>query len=152
MDPEKMKKIGMKMNILMGISLSFALSLVGNLMSGHFTLPGFLLSFAVSTVICLIIGRFIPIGRITREACAKRGFEEGTTKARLLSALISDSIYTPVMTFIMVLLAYLSAKRGGAPVSFITMFIPSLFISYIIGFALVYVLEPLYLKLVLGKR
>ena len=42
---EKMKVIGRKMSIRMGILMSFSLALVGTLTSGHFTPVGFVLIF-----------------------------------------------------------------------------------------------------------
>ena len=48
---KKMRKVGIEINFCMGITLSFFLSLVGTLSSGHFTVPGWLLSFLVSTII-----------------------------------------------------------------------------------------------------
>ena len=152
MNPEVMKKIGMKMNILMGVSLSFGLSLVGNLTSGHFTVPGFLISFVTSMILSLIIGFVVPIRKITGNALRKRGLKEGETKAKLLDSCISDLIYTPIITLLMVFLAYSQAKRGGAPVSFLSMFLPSLIISLIVGFILIYILQPVYLKLLLKKN
>ncbi|SDB67800.1 hypothetical protein [Butyrivibrio sp. INlla16] len=50
---EQMRKIGRQMAIRMGILMSLALSLVGTLTSGHFTVPGFIISFVLSTIISL---------------------------------------------------------------------------------------------------
>ena len=55
MDQNTMKKIGREMSILMSIAVSLTLSLCGTLLSGHFTIGGFLLSFAVSLAISLVL-------------------------------------------------------------------------------------------------
>ncbi|MCR4656039.1 MAG: hypothetical protein K5770_07415, partial [Lachnospiraceae bacterium] len=75
MDPKIMRKVGMKMNILMGVSLSFGLSLTGNLSSGHFTVPGFLISFLASTVVSIIIGFLVPMRKLETAAVSKAGLE-----------------------------------------------------------------------------
>ena len=60
-----MKNPAVKMSLLMGITMSFVLSLIGNLSSGMFTVPGFLKSFCISFLISLIIGFIIPIKKIS---------------------------------------------------------------------------------------
>ncbi len=151
MDPEMMKQIGRKMSILMGISMSLGMSLTGTLSSGHFTVPGFLISFLVSTVVSLIIGFLIPIAKISREACQKRKLPEGSLKARLFESLLSDLIYTPIMTVIMVAIAYFSATRQGAELSYVRMLIPSFFLCFAVGYILIFVLQPFFLKMLIKK-
>ncbi len=99
-----MKKKGMIISVLMGFVMSLSLSLTGNLLSGHFTIGGFLLSFAVSFVISLIIGFLVPMKPLGDKACRKCNIQPETFKANLLTSLISDLIYTPLMTLLMVLL------------------------------------------------
>ena len=152
MDPKIMRKVGMKMSVMMGVSLSFALSLIGNLASGHFTAKGFLISFIASTIVSLIIGFFVPIRKLEKSASDKAGLEEGSVKAKCLGTLISDLIYTPVITLLMVFLAYQGAKRQGAPVTFGSMFVPSLIISLIAAYILIFFLQPIYLRIAMKKR
>ena len=52
------------MSILMGVTMSFGLSLCGNLLSGQFTVQGFLMSFLISTLISLVIGFLVPMKRV----------------------------------------------------------------------------------------
>ena len=149
----EMKKIGMLMNVCMGVTMSFFLSLVGNLTSGHFTVPGFLISFVVSTVISLIIGFIVPIKKISDGACGKAHLEPGSIKARLLDSVISDLIYTPFITLAMVTLAYFTiashAPEGAPP--FVPMFLSSLLISLAVGYVLIFVFTPLYLGILMKK-
>jgi len=152
-DPKAMKKIGVMMNLLMGVTLSFCLSLLGNLMGGHFTVPGFLISFAISFVISLIIGFVVPHRQAGEAAVRKIGARPGSIKARLMESLISDCIYTPVMTLIMVAYAYFTSRAHASPEAlehmpdFFQMFIGSFIACMIVGYILIFVFMPLYLKL-----
>ena len=77
-----MKKVGRKMSMLMGITLSFCMSLIGNITSGNFKVPAFVTSFLVSVVICLIIGFVVPIGKLGKGASGRLGLEEHSLGAR----------------------------------------------------------------------
>ncbi|MBR5722647.1 MAG: hypothetical protein IKX57_03390 [Oscillospiraceae bacterium] len=144
-----MKKIGLQMSVLMGITLSFFLALTGNLRSGHFTLPAFLISFLLSTVISLLIGLFVPMPKLEGAVCEKLQAEPRSMKGNAVTALVSDLIYTPVITLVMTLLGYRQAVQHGASVSFGGMFLVSLLVSLVLGYVLIFVLKPLFLKLVL---
>ena len=145
---KNMKKAGMKMSLCMGITLSFFLSLIGTGTSGHFTIPGWIISFIISTMISLIIGFFVPMKKVTDNACARFNLEQGKFTTRLFECLISDLIYTPVITFCMVLFAYLMATSEGAPLHFLPMFLSSLVICMIAGYILIYIFTPIYTKMI----
>ena len=87
------KKIGRRMSILMGITLSFCLSLLGNLTSGHFTLSGFLISFAASTLISLIIGFLVPIKKVGDGICNALHLKPRSLPAHCAESFLSDLIY-----------------------------------------------------------
>lgn len=142
-----LKKIGMQMSILMGITLSLSLSLAGNLMSGHFTVIGFLISFAVSTIISLAIGFIIPLRRFSQALCRKLKLKPHGLGELCIESLISDIAYTPLITLCMTALAYRSAVAHGASISYSGMFIVSLIISMILGYVLIFIFQPLYLKI-----
>ena len=146
---EKMKQVGRKMSIYMGVTLSFCLSLVGNLSSGRFTIPGFLLSFIISTIISLLIGFFVPMKKVSDNAT--KNMKPGIGK-QCMEAFISDLIYTPVITLCMVFMAWRNATSHGAEIPFLPMFLRSLVLSMIVGFVLIYFLMPFYLKMILGKE
>ena len=151
---EKMKKIGLGMSIRMGLLMSFCLSLVGTLSSGHFTVPGFILSFVVSTIISMIIGFVIPMGKVTNFLAGKLGLKQGTLPERFFSSFISDLIYTPIMTFCMVFLAYQMAMKqsgGMAQLNLLAMFHPSLIICFIVGYILIFIFQPLFFKILMSR-
>ena len=151
---EKMKKIGRGMNIRMGLLMIFCLSLIGTLFSGHFTMPGFILSFIVSTIISMIIGFVIPMGKVTNSLAGKLGLKQGTLPERLFSSLISNLIYTPLMTFCMVFLAYQMAMKqsgGMAQLNLLSMFLPSLLICFIAGYILIFIFQPLFFKILMAR-
>lgn len=153
---QKMKKVGSQMSLLMGVTLSFCLSLTGNLMgakqSGGFSVPGFLISFVVSTIISLIIGFFVPMKKVNDSVCGSLNLKPGQMGTRLMESLISDIIYTPVMTLIMVFLAYKQATSHGAQIPFLPMFLSSLVVCLIVGYILIFIFMPLYMKLVMKKN
>ncbi len=146
---EKIKKAGMQISIYMGVTMSFFLSLLGNLLSGHFTLILFLVTFAASTTVCYIIALLIPLGLLT-EAATKKLKQDGFP-ANCLASLISDIIYTPLLTLIMIVLVrmMLPAEARSYLPPFIKMYIGSLIPSFIAGFFLVLVFMPLFRKMVL---
>ena len=146
----KMKKVGMTISIFMGVTLSFCLSLTGNLMgsrqSGAFSVPGWLISFVVSTLISLIIGFIVPMKKISDSIQGRFGGPR-SLKARLIDTLVSDIIYTPVITLAMVALAYKNAVTHGAQMPFAPMFLSSLIVSLIVAYILIFILMPVFLKL-----
>ena len=146
-----MKKIGLFMSLLMGVTLSLCLSLIGTLSSGNFTVPAFLISFAVSLAISLVIGFLVPMQKVSGAAVRKAGLKEHSLSARCLESLVSDLIYTPIITVVMILLAYKQATSHGADLKLAPMMIRSLLINLVIGFALIFIFMPVYLKMLLKK-
>lgn len=140
-----MKKIMIQMTVLMGFFMSLTLSLVGTLMGGHFTVPSWLLSFALSFVISLIIGFLVPIKKLGDSACEKRGVPAQSFKGTLISAAISDVIYTPVITIVMVVvmltLAAKNAPAGSVP-PIPAVLIPSLLVSLVAGYIVIVLIQP----------
>ncbi len=146
---EQNRKIGSFMNIVMGLTLSFCLSLLGVLTSEKgFTLPGFLVSFAVSFVISLFIGFSVRVGMIEGMICGMAGLKEGTAGARVLGSVVSDLIYTPLITFCMVLMAWFMANKQFHLGS---TFFKSLVMSLIAAFVIIFIVKPLYLKMAVKK-
>jgi len=151
---EMMRKIGRAMAIRMGILMSFCLSLIGTLSSGHFTPVGFILSFIASSIISLIIGFIVPIGKITTGASRKMNLKKGSFPALFVESFISDLIYTPIMTLVMVFLAYTMAMRmsgGQAGLNFAHMFFSSVWICFLAGLVLIMIFQPLFFKSLMKK-
>ena len=151
---EMMKKIGKAMAIRMGILMSFCLSLIGTLSSGHFTPVGFVLSFIVSSIVSMLIGYVVPIGKVTTGASRKMKLKAGSFPALFVESFISDLIYTPVMTLVMVFLAYTMAMRmsgGQAGLNFAQMFFGSLGICFLAGLILIMIFQPLFFKSLMKK-
>lgn len=157
-DPKVMRKIGAQMNLLMGTMMSFCLSLLGNLLGGHFTVIGFLISFVISFIISLIIGFGIPHRKWSENAVRAFGAKPGTIQARLVEALISDCVYTPIITLAMVAFAYFTSRANAAPEalghmpSFMQMFLGSFAACMVVGYILIFVFMPLFMKLVFKKN
>ncbi len=152
---QKMRLVGRDMSIKMGITMSFFLSLIGTATSGHFTIPGFLISFVVSTIISLIIGFLIPMGKLSNGLLNKFHLIRGNLGARCLETLVSDLIYTPIMTFAMVFLAYNMAMKqsgGMAQLSLGKMFLSSLIICFLAAFVIIFIVQPIFMKQAMKKH
>ena len=163
MDKKAMKGVMVKMTVLMGLTMSLVLSLVGSVLgmvhSGSFSVPGWFISFFISLIISLIIGFLIPVKKVTDSVCKKAGAEPASPKGNLLGALISDFIYTPVITVIMVMVNVNGARRsmpaevlaeavaqGRAPT--VGRILPlSLIVCFIVGFIVIAVIQPVFLKM-----
>ena len=124
--------------------MSFVLSLTGLLSSGKFTLPAFAKNFAVSFFISLLLGRFIPVHKITDALLKKRGLPPVGLRARALSALVSALVYTPLMTLVMVFLAYRQVVSHGASIPFLPMLLRSEMISLFVSYILSFLITPVY--------
>ena len=147
MDEKIGRKVGLKMSLWMGITLSLFLSLTGLLMSGHFTFPGLLINFFISLTISLVIGFLVPMRKLNDSVDKKLKLEPRSIKANLINSLISDLIYTPVITIVLTLFAYKQAVSHGASISYGGMLLSSLIVCMLVGYALIVVFMPLYLKL-----
>lgn len=144
-----MKKVSTFMNLTMGVTLSFCMSLIGNLTSEKgFTIVGFLVSFVASFLISLFIGFNIRIGMIEGMICGMAGAKRGSMKARFLETVISDVVYTPLMTFCMVLLAWF---MSGKAFPFGPVFFRSFLISLAAAFIIIFIVKPLYFNAAVKK-
>ena len=146
-----MKKIGLTVSILMGITLSFFLSLVGISSSGHFTVMGWLSSFAISLVVSLCISFVIPMKKLTDAIHAKLHLNPRKIGTLCLDSFVSDVIYTPLITFVMVAFAYAQAKSHGAVMPFLPMFLHSLLLCFVVGYILIFICQPLYIRFAMKK-
>lgn len=149
-----MPKIARLMNLLMGFSMSLILSLVGTLLGGHFTVVSWLISFGISFIISLIIGFIVPIKLVCDKACSGVKINPQSFGGNLFSSFISDLIYTPIITVAMVSIMVTIAKKQlalqgithGGP-SIPQVLIPSLIVCLIVGFIVIALLQPLFIKL-----
>jgi hypothetical protein len=99
----KAKKAGLKISLLMSLVISFGLSLAGNIASGHFAVISWLITFVMSFIVALIIGLVVPMKKVSDFLVEKVGLKDKKAGKLLFSSLISDIIYTPLITFLMVL-------------------------------------------------
>ncbi len=143
-----MKRAEIKMGLMMSLSMSFLLSLIGMLSSGQFTVPGFLKSFLISFCISTLITTLVPMRKISMDLARKLGIPQNTLKGRLFDTLVSDLLLTPLMTFVMVYLAYRQAVSHGARIPFGPMLLRSEIISFLAAYALIFFLTPVFLKII----
>ena len=107
----------------------------------------------VSSVISLLIGFIIPMGKVSEGARIKAGLERGSIKARLLETLISDLIYTPVITIAMIAIvrAMVPEQALESMPPFGIMFIRSLLMCFVAGFVLIFLLMPIFRNMAFKK-
>ena len=147
---EDQKIIGRIIGGATGIMMSFFLSLYGTISSGHFTIVGFLVSFLFSSVVSIIIGIFVPMKKINDTAVTKANLTPGSIGARCLESFIGDCIFTPIMTTLMVFMAYKrAAKFSPEPIHFAPLLVRQLIACFIIGFVLLLIFSPLIQKVVI---
>ena len=144
-----MKKAGMIMSLLMGLSMSFLLTMIGLISARQFTFGAFLRSFAISFMVSTLIGLIIPVRKISAAILRKRSAKPQSLKARLLEALVTDICYSPLMTFIMISLAHRQAVAHGAKIPFGPMLLKAEVISFIAAFILNLLITPLFARMVM---
>lgn len=145
-----MRKIGLFMNILMGFTMSLVLSLVGTLVGGHFTVPSWLLSFGASIILSLIIGFIIPIKPLSDGLSHAFHIKDRSFGKRLFDSFISDVLYTPALSASMVFLAWSHIPAEHRP-PYIALYTPSLIVTFIVGLIVIFIVQPLFLKMLLKK-
>ncbi|MBQ1878427.1 MAG: hypothetical protein II161_06400 [Erysipelotrichaceae bacterium] len=146
-----MKKAGQLIGLLMGLTMSFCLSLIGMVSAGQFSVPGFLKSFVISFIISLLLGLLIPVRKISTSLVRKCGLKPGTLKARLMESLVTTLTYSPIMTLIMVWMAWKQATSHGARIPFGPMLLKSEIISLIGAFVISFLAAPLWTSLVMKR-
>ena len=139
-----MKSIKVIMGLLMGVTLSLCLSFVGTFTSGSFTVPSFIISFFESLVISFVIGLFVPMKDIERNICIKAGVREKPFARRALGSLVSDLIYTPVITVAMVTLAYFHIPAPHRP-PYPVMLGKSMLISLVVAYLIIFLVTDKYM-------
>ncbi len=150
-DPKAMKKMGLLMSLFMGVTLSLCLSLTGLLSAGQFTVPALLVNFLISFVISMVIGFLVPMKKVGDSAVRGAKLRPGSWGARFLESLISDLIYTPIITIAMVTIAYFNVMshipEGVQGPPYVPMLLKSLLISMVVGYVLIFIFMPLFMKL-----
>lgn len=159
MDKDR-RKISILMSVYMGFVMSIFMTITGvcvgmlpNVLQHRIPpqamisslISGFFISFAIS----MMIGFVVPMHSIT--GSATKNMEPGFGK-RCVETLISDVIYTPVISVVMVAFAYMSNnKNGEGGPSFFMMLIPSLIACFIVGFIIIFLVQPSIFKHLMNK-
>lgn len=149
-DRKVMQKIGFLMSLIMGFVMSLVLSLTGTLVGGHFTVPSWLISFGISFVLSLIIGFIIPMGRLNNLITGKLKQSRKMFLANLIDSFVSNVLYTPLMSASMVWLAWSKIPLEHRP-PFAALYMPSLIATFIVGWIVIFITQPLFLKKLMKK-
>ena len=143
-----MKRVGFLVSLMMCLTLSLCLPIVGVIQSGGFKLGMYLLNFTLSFVISFLITMLFPAMKLNLMLEKKFGLKFGSLKTRLVETFISDLIYTPILTVIMASLAWYSMKKAGEETPpYLMMILVSSLISFVVAYIIILVTVPLYLKL-----
>lgn len=144
-----MRRIGLKISLCMALTLSIFLSLTGTLLSGNFTVISWLISFGISFVISFIISLIIPMKKVG-DAVTKN-MKQGSLGARALESLVSNLIYTPLMTAIMTTYGYYMATSHGQHPPYVPMLLKSEGVCFVVGYVLIFISMPLFVRLFVPK-
>ena len=148
---EAMKEYGRKLSLCMGIMMSFCLSAIGLFSANAFTPLSLLLNFAISFTVISIVSRFFNAERIAVGVLERNSIDPGSIKGRMIQALIVDLIYSPIMTFAMVTIAYVSASKNGNDMPYIPMLLKGLAVSFVAAFFLCLIFVPIFEKILNRK-
>ena len=144
-------KIKFQMSIMMGVTLSLCLSFVGTFTSGSFTPAAFVVSFLESLLISLVIGYFVPMKLLDDKACEKAGITGKPLACRALGSLISDLVYTPIITIFMVTINFVKIPEAHRPPYFI-MLGKSMLISLVVAYLIVFLVAENFMKFILKRN
>lgn len=152
-----MKYILPVMTVLMGFTMSLVLSFTGTLAGGHFTVQSWLFSFGISFLLSLAIGFIVPVKKAGDAFCKKCRTVPECPKGNFLSALISNLIYTPLLTIVMVGIMVMKATAQIPVLSkrleiMAHAVVPSLIICFVVGYVAIVIFQPLFIRLLMGKR
>ncbi len=160
MDERKMRSVGFKMSLYIALTLSLFLTItgvctgmLGQVIAGNIPpmalVGSFISGYVISFLISMVLGILIPMGKVTQ--AASKNIAPGLKK-RCFESLISDLIYTPVISAAMVGFAYMSNLRDGIQgPPYIVMLIPSLAACLIVGFVLIFIFQPLFMKKIMKQ-
>lgn len=151
------KKIGRFISLTMGPFVSLCMGTQGVLLSGHFSVPAWILSVAVSVTLAVCIGLFVPVKRFSKGISSR-------IRNRILSVLADNALTNIVYTIIiatavpslMVVLARIQMDSAGVPPSVprpsILAALPHSWISgFILAMLLTLVLEPVFVRIARKK-
>ena len=155
---KQMRKTGLKISFMMALMMSFGLSLTGNLTAEHPPempmapiIMGFLASFALSFVVSFGIGLVVPMPKVNAALARKFKLQPRTLKAHIIESIVSNLIYTPLMTTVMVTFVYFCLIDPGHKPPYLPMFISSQIICFIVAQVLIFIFEPFIIKLAMPK-
>ncbi len=152
-----MKKVGIEMSILMGITLSIFLSIANVIAAGRFNIINLILNILIASVVSISIGLVVPMGKLNLTLDKSLGFKPGSLPARLVEAFVSDLIYTPVVSIIMIIFNYIRVtthlpKEVRATIPFAPMLAKGLIVSFLVGYVLIFFIQPVFMKIVFKRN
>ena len=147
-DMKDMKKVGSFVSFSVCLTFSIILPLIGVIQSGSFKVGVYLLNMIISFVMSYSISLLVPLLKINMMIEKKLHLKFASLKARLLETLVSDLIYTPVITTIMTAFAWYNIKTSGeeAP-PFVPMLLSSVTISFAVAYIVMFFIVPIYVML-----
>ncbi len=154
-----LRKISLRISLYMAITMSFCLSIIGNvegyiMSGGKRPLPalitGIAVSFVVGFIISMLIGMVVPMKKVEDAVCRKAHTSVKSLKGKLLNTLVSDVIYTPIISTVQVILGYIQMPENQRP-PFIGMWLSSVVICMLFGYIIVFIFQPIYMNKTFSK-
>ena len=145
----KMKAIEVDiiMSLFVGVVLGFFLPLIGMLRSAHFSIQGFAMGFFMSFLVSVILGFVIPARRVNLSINRKFKLRYNSIGTLFINALVTDVLYVPIITAFVATLSYRKSIAMGAMINYPEMLIKAIAVSLVIGYMLVFITFPYFLKL-----
>lgn len=95
-----MKKVNFLMALFSSLTLSIPLSFLMCMLSGHFSIPSWLMGCTICFVFSFILSLLIPMQKLQLKICKARGSRFSDISSQAINALISTLILTPIVSFV----------------------------------------------------
>lgn len=98
------------------------------------------------------IGIIVPIPKVNAALARKFKLQPGAPKTHFVESVVSNLIYTPLITTVMVLFVYFAMMPEGHKPPFLPMFIHSQIVCFIVAQVLILIFVPIIVKRLLPKK
>ena len=149
----QMRAVGLRISFMMALWMSFTLSIFGTataerpagmplapIIIGWF--GSFILSFVVSFGICFVV----PMGKINAALGQKLHLTPHKMTTHAIETFVSNLIYTPLMTAVMVTFAFFVLMPPDHKPPFLPMFVGSQIACFVFGYLMIFIAMPFIAK------
>ncbi|MCR5699109.1 MAG: hypothetical protein K6G52_05635 [Treponemataceae bacterium] len=147
----KTKKFNTGAYLCLGIVLSVVLTVFNTILLGRYPFYNIAVCFGISLVIGIVIGLVVPFDLIFASECRRHNFKPDSFPTHMLLSLITDAIFTPLMTIPMVFFNYLMpGKDVVGQGNFVLDLVIGVFSSVGVAYLFILIFMPFFKKI--GKK